>query len=62
MSMRKTRRIWEFNIEYIAYMKTQLTQKSYLASTTEINLAQPSPQPQTRKSQFNNDERRSTTN
>lgn len=60
--MRKTWRIQEFNTEHIAYMKMQLTQKSYLVSTTETNLAPPRPQPQTKKSQFNNDERRPTTN
>lgn len=48
--MRKTWRIWEFNTEYIAYMKMQLVQKSYLVSTAEMNQAQQSPQSQTKKS------------
>lgn len=51
----------EFNMEYIAYIKMQVTHKRDSVSSTETNPTHTNPQPETKKPQFNNDEGMPTT-
>lgn len=60
--MRKTWTMCEFTIEYIAYIKMQRTKDTCFPEKTETNTAHSKPLPETKESQFNNAERRPTTN